>query len=90
MNIQNLLLGIGGLGVLANVVIWILIMAALDRRGYKTNILWARFHFFKYMSAYKEATRKETGKPGLLFYFWIGSINVAAIAFLLAVLGPWA
>jgi hypothetical protein len=88
MNIQNLLLGLGGLAVLLNVVIWILIMVALDRRGYKTNILWARFLIFKYLSAYKEATRRETGKPGLLFYLWIGSINLAAAAFLVAVLGP--
>jgi len=88
MNIQNLLLGIGALAVLSNVVIWILIMAALDRRGYKTNIMWARLLFFKYLSAYKEATRRETGKPGLLFYLWIGSIFVAAAAFLVAVLGP--
>lgn len=88
MNIQNLLLGIGVLAVLLNVVIWILIMASLDRRGYKTNILWARFLIFKYLSAYKEATRRETGKPGLLFYLWIGSINLAAAAFLAAVLWP--
>jgi hypothetical protein len=87
MTMRNVFLWIGLLAVLSNVVIWILIMAALDRRGYKTNILWARFLFFKYLSAYKEATRRETGKPGLLFYFWIGSINCAAVAFLLAVLG---
>ena len=89
MTVHNLFLGIGVLAILSNVVFWILIMSALDRRGYKTNIVLARLHFFKYMSAYREATRKETGKPGLLFYLWIGSINIAAVAFLLAVLGPW-
>lgn len=82
MNTQAVFLGIGVLAVLSSVVIWILIMAALDRRGYKTNILWARFLIFKYLSAYKEATRRETGKPGLLFYLWIVTINVAAVAFL--------
>jgi hypothetical protein len=88
MTIHNLLLGIGALAVLSNAVFWILIMSALDRRGYKTNIVLSRLHFFKYMSAYREATRKETGKPGLLFYLWIGSIWVMAAAFLLAVFGP--
>ena len=88
MNMQNVFLGLGVLAVLSNVVIWILIMAALDRRGYKTNILWARFLIFKYLSAYKQATRRETGKPGLLFYLWIISINIAALAFVLAVLKP--
>jgi hypothetical protein len=88
MNTQTVFVGIGVLAVLSNVVIWILIMAALDRRGYKTSILWARLLIFKYLSAYKEATRKETGKPGLLFYLWIVSINLAAVAFLLVVLKP--
>jgi hypothetical protein len=85
MNTQNIFLGLGALAVLFNIVIWILIMAALDRRGYKTNILWARLLIFKYLSSYKEATRRETGKPGSLFYLWIVSINVAAAAFLAAV-----
>ncbi len=88
MTIHNLLLGIGTLAVLSNLVFWILIMSALDRRGYKTNIVLFRLHFFKYMSAYREATRKEAGKPGLLFYLWIGSICVMAAAFLLAAFGP--
>jgi hypothetical protein len=87
MNLQNIFLGLGVLAILTNVVILILIMAALDRRGYKTNILLSRIYIFKYLSAYKGATRKETGKPGLLFYLWITSINVAAVAFLVALLG---
>ena len=88
MILHNIFLGIGVLAILSNVASWILIMAALDRRGYRTNILLARFHFFKYMSAYKEATQKETGRTGLLFYLWIGSICVMAAAFLLAAFGP--
>jgi len=86
MNMQNVLFGLAVLAVLSNVVIWILIMAALDHRGYKTNIIWARFLIFKYLSAYREATRKETGKAGPLFYLWIGSINLAAVAVLVALL----
>lgn len=88
MTMQNVFLGIGVLAILSNVVFWILIMSALDRRGYKTNIVLARLHFFKYMSAYREATRKETKKTGFLFYLWIGSICVMAAAFLLASFGP--
>lgn len=73
---------------LANVVCLILIMAALDRRGQKTNVFQARIYFFKYLSAYKEATRRETGKPGLLFYLWIISINLAWVAALAGFLSP--
>lgn len=90
MSIRDIFFGIAGLALLMNVVTLVLIMTALDRQGYKTNILLSRLYWFKYLSAYKEATRRETGKPGLLFYLWIGSIIAAAIAFLMAVLGPWA
>jgi len=90
MDIQTIFLGLAVLAAFSNVAILILIMAALDRRGNKTNIIWARLHIFRYLSAYKEATRKETGKPGLLFYLWIVSINVAALAFLAAVLNAGA
>lgn len=74
--------------VLANVVCLILIMAALDRRGQKTNVFQARIYFFRYLSAYKEATRRETGQPGLLFYLWIISINLAWVAALAGFLSP--
>jgi len=65
--------------VIAHVVILILIMAELDRRGYKTNILLARIYTFKYLSAYKETTRKETGKVGPLYGLWILTINLTLV-----------
>jgi hypothetical protein len=80
MNMRNIFLGLAVLAILTNVVILVLIMAALDRWGYKTNILLARIYTFKYLSAYKEATRKETGKPGLLYSLWIFTIILAAAA----------
>ena len=86
MNIHNALFGIALLAVVSNVIILILIMAALDRRGYKTNMLLARIYTFKYLSAYKEATRKETGKPGRLYGLWIFTINFSLAAALAGVL----
>jgi hypothetical protein len=86
MTIRNVLFGIAVLAVLSNVVILILIMAALDRRGHKTNMLLARLYTFKYLSAYKEATQKESGKPGRLYGFWIFTINLALVAVLAGLL----
>ena len=80
MNMQNIFLGLAVLAILTNVVILILIMAALDRRGYKTNVLLSRIYIFKYLSAYKEATLKETGKPGRLHSLWVFTIILAAAA----------
>ena len=80
MTIRNVFFGLALLAVISNVVILILIMAALDRRGHKTNLLLSRLYTFKYLSAYKEATRKETGKPGRLYGLWIMTINLALVA----------
>ena len=80
---RNALLGSALLAVLTNVVILIMIMAALDRRGIKTNMLVARIYPFKYLSAYKETTQKETGKPGRLHGFWMLTIFLT-LAFALA------
>ena len=88
MNIRDALFGIAVLAILSNVVILILIMAALDRRGYRTNILLARIYTFKYLSIYKEATQKETGKPGLLYGLWVLTINLALAAALAGFLCP--
>jgi hypothetical protein len=89
MTVRDVLLGIAVLAVLSNVVILILIMAALDRRGMKTNMLVARIFPWKYLTAYKEAAQKETGKPGPLYGLSILTINLALLLALAAILGPW-
>jgi hypothetical protein len=88
MSVRNFLLGLALLAILSNVVILILIMAALDRLGHKTNMLLARIYTFKYLSAYKEATRKETGKPGPLYGLWVFTIILAASAAFAGILCP--
>jgi len=88
MELRHILFGLAVLAALSNVVILIMIMAALDRRGYPTNMLLARIYTFKYLTAYKEATRKETGKTGRLYGLWIFTINLAWAAALAGFLFP--
>ena len=88
MPIRTILLGLGGAAALVHVVSYIMIMAALDRRGYKTNIFLARILFYKYVKAYKEATEKETGKPGPLYGICIGAIVVTLALVVAAILLP--
>jgi hypothetical protein len=85
---RNFFLGLGVLAILANVAILVMIMAALDRRGQKTNMLLARIYTFKYLSAYKDVTRKENGKPGPLYDLWIFTIILAVVAALAGFLCP--
>jgi len=88
MPIRTILLGLGGAAALVHVASYIMIMATLDRRGYKTNIFLARIFFYKYVKAYKEATEKETGKPGPLYGICIGAIVVTLALVVAAVLLP--
>lgn len=67
MTLRTILLALGGAAAIVHVASYIMIMAALDRRGYKTNIFLSRIFFGRYLRAYKEATVKETGKPGPLY-----------------------
>jgi len=86
---RSIFLGIGLAAGLAHVACYIAMMSALDRRGIKTNFFLARILVFKYASQYKEATRKETGKTGILYPLCFGSIIVAFLAVLAAVVIRW-
>jgi hypothetical protein len=88
MPIRNVLLGLGLASALVHVASYIMIMAALDRRGYKTNMFLARIYFGRYLKAYKEATMKETGKPGLLYRICILAILLTLVFVVAAVLFP--
>jgi len=66
-------------------VIWgvassLLIVAALQKRGYSVNWLWLRLFIFKYLHQYRQVTRSETGRVGPLFYSYVISMNLALVA----------
>jgi hypothetical protein len=86
MSAVEIVFGIGLLCVVVFTVASILIVAALDRRGVKTNFLLIRFLIPKYAHQYKTITKKETGKTGALFYWWVLSINMALIVLIVALI----
>lgn len=88
MPIRTVFLGLGAAAALVHVASYIMIMAALDRRGYKTNIFLARIFFGRYLKAYKEATEKETGKPGPLYGTCVGAIMLTLVFVVAAILSP--
>lgn len=88
MNIRAVFLGLGAAGALVHVVSYIMIMADLDRRGQKTNILLARVFFGRYLKAYREATVKETGKPGPLYRVCLTAIVLTLVFVIAAILSP--
>lgn len=88
MTFRDILFGAAILAALLNVAILIMILAALNRRGMKTNMLLVRINPWKYLTAYKEATQKETGKTGRLYGLWAFTINLALAAAVAAFLVP--
>jgi hypothetical protein len=86
MSLRTILLGLGGAAALVHVASYIMIMADLDRRGHKTNILLARIFFGRYLKAYKEATVKESGKPGPLYRVCFTSILITLVLVVGAIL----
>ena len=83
MSLRTVLLTLGGISAFVHISSYIMIMAALDRRGYKTNMLLARIFFGRYLKAYKEVTVKETGKPGPLYGVCIWA-DLATLVFVVA------
>ena len=72
--------------VACHIVVIILIMHELDKRKIPTNILLVRLLIFRYVSQYKKATTKETGKPGPLFYLFIVSINLVLVTSVIGII----
>ena len=86
MSAVEMLFGFGLLCVVVFTVASILIVAALDRRGVKTNFLLIRFLIPKYAHQYKTITKQESGKTGALFYWWVLSINMALITLIVTLI----
>ena len=65
--------------LVCNIVISIVIMHELEKRNIKTSVPFMRFFIIKYVRQYREVTTREAGHPGALFFYWIISINLAAV-----------
>ena len=66
------------------VIFSMMIVHQLSRRGVKINFVLLRLYLIKYISQYKQATLKETGKVGPLYYPCVTSVVLALV---LAILG---
>jgi hypothetical protein len=73
----------GAIFIIIFVVSSIMIYNYLKNRGEKVNFLLLRLMLLSYASKYRELTKQETGKTGILFYLWIISINAALLCFIL-------
>ena len=66
------------------VILSIMIVHELSKRGVKINFILLRLYIIKYIHEYKQLTLKEKGKIGPLYYPCIVSVSLALV---LAILG---
>ncbi len=79
MNLSNLFLYLGLTAMLFNVIVTMIIISKLSRRGVKINVIFLRLLFPKYVHQYKKLVTQETGKGSPLFSIWLVSINLARV-----------
>lgn len=79
MNLSNLFLYLGLTAMLFNVIVTMIIISKLSRRGVKINAIFLRLLFPKYIHQYKKLVTQETGKESPLYYVWLVSINLALV-----------
>jgi hypothetical protein len=67
------------LSVAWGIVSAIVITSFLSKRGIKINFLFFRVLMLKYVHEYHKVTMQANGKPGLWFYSYIISMNLALV-----------
>ena len=67
------------LSVLVNIVLSILIVHELRKRGVKINYFLIKLLLPRYAHQYKQITMAENGAVGGIFYGWLISINAALV-----------
>lgn len=65
------------------VVSSMMMVSKLKEWGIKIDYLWLRLKIISYANQYREITKKEAGKTGILYYLWLASINCALICLIL-------
>jgi len=61
------------------VILSIMIVNEVSKRGVKINFFLLRLYIIKYIHQYKQLTKEETGKIGPLYYPCIVSVNLALV-----------
>jgi hypothetical protein len=79
MVISNLFFVMALLSVGWGIVSMIAITNFVAERGTKINFFLYRIYIIKYVNQYKQITEAESGKPGLWFYSFVVTMNLALV-----------
>jgi hypothetical protein len=75
----NVLLGLALVFIGLFVVLSVMIVNEVSKRGIKINFFLLRLYIIKYVHQYRKLTLEESGKVGPLYYPCIISVNLALI-----------
>ena len=79
MNAADLFFGMALVSVAWGIVSMIVITNFVSERGTKINFFLYRLYVIKYVNQYKQITEAEDGRPGLWFYSFLISMNMALV-----------
>ena len=75
----NVLLGLALVFVGVFIILSIMIVHEVSKRGIKINFFLLRLYIIKYIHQYRKLTFEESGRIGPLYYPCIISVNLALI-----------
>ena len=79
MDLTKIFIAVAAIGVVVYIVVSIMIYNELKKRDVNVHFVFLRFMIPFYANQYKSLTIAENGKTGVLFYYWIISINTALV-----------
>lgn len=82
----DVLLALALISIAVFVVMSMMIVHELTKRGVKINFFLLRLYIIKYIRDYRRITLEETGRIGPLYYPCVGAVNLALAFALLGLL----
>jgi len=79
MDLTKIFIAIATIAMVVYIIVSLLIYNELKKRDVNVQFVFLRFMIPFYANQYRSLTADESGKPGVLFYFWIISINTALV-----------
>ena len=76
---STVVFGVAIISVVWGIISAIVMTSFVSNRGYKINIPFYRIFVIKYIHLYSKITTEENGKPGVWFYSFIITMNLALI-----------
>ena len=85
MDITKIFIAITAISIVAYIIISIKIYNELKKQDVNVHFIFLKFMIPFYANQYRSLTTAESGKPGVLFYYWIISINNALVSAIAAI-----